>query len=92
MLSATGLLRFALLLVFFLLHATQPAGAGSYAFTVRGDKTFLNGQEFLVKGLRCSNALISDRTTQDLIDNLDTSPATASTRSACTSWARGSAM
>ena len=72
MLSATGLLRFAFLLVFFLLHATQPAGAGSYAFTVRGDKTFLNGQEFLVKGLRCSNALISDQTTQDLIDNLDT--------------------
>jgi hypothetical protein len=41
-------------------------------FTVRGGKTCLNGQEFLAKGLRCSNALISDRTTQDLIDNLDT--------------------
>ena len=41
-------------------------------FTVRGTKTYLNGQEFLVKGLRCSNALISDQETRDLIDNLDT--------------------
>jgi hypothetical protein len=51
---------------------TCSAGAGSYVFTVRGEKTFLNRQEILVKGLRCSNALISDRTTQDLIDSLDT--------------------
>jgi hypothetical protein len=33
---------------------------------------FLNGQEILVKGLRCSNALISDKTAQQLINNLDT--------------------
>ncbi len=46
--------------------------AGGYAFTVRGDKTCLNGREFLVKGLRCSNALVSDDTTKELIDQLDT--------------------
>jgi hypothetical protein len=47
------------------------AGAGNHVFTVRGEKTCLDGQEILVRGLRCSNALISDRTTQELIDNLD---------------------
>ena len=59
-------------LVTLLLLLSSPVLAGDYVFTVRGDKTCLNGREFLVKGLRCSNALISDGTTQDLIDNLDT--------------------
>jgi hypothetical protein len=45
--------------------------AGDYVFSVQGDKTFLNGREVLVKGLRCSNALISDHETQELIDHLD---------------------
>jgi hypothetical protein len=48
------------------------AGAGNHVFTVRGEKTCLDGREILVKGLRCSNALISDRETQELIGNLDT--------------------
>ncbi len=43
-----------------------------YTFTIYGEKTLLNGKEFLVKGLRCSNALISDETTDELIANLDT--------------------
>ena len=46
--------------------------ASHYVFTVRGEKTCLNGQEFVVKGLRCSNALISDQTAGELIANLDT--------------------
>jgi len=58
-------------LVWLLLFLNIPVLARAHVFTVRGDKTCLNGQEFLVKGLRCSNALISDRTAQDLIDNLD---------------------
>ncbi|MBC8470422.1 MAG: DUF5060 domain-containing protein [Planctomycetes bacterium] len=58
-----------LLLLCFLCHQSY---AGDYIFAVKGDKTYLNGQEFLVKGLRCSNALISDRTTDELIANLDT--------------------
>ena len=43
---------------------------GEHVFAVRGDKTYLNAQPFLVKGLRCSNALISDEAARELIDNL----------------------
>ena len=43
---------------------------GNSVFSVKGNKTFLNNHEFLVIGLRCSNALISDKTTNDLIDHL----------------------
>ena len=49
-----------------------PVLASRYTFTVCGDKTYLNGREILVKGLRCSNALISDCATEELIANLDT--------------------
>lgn len=42
-----------------------------HVFTVRGERTYLNGEPFLVKGLRCSNALISDEATSELIGNLD---------------------
>jgi hypothetical protein len=45
--------------------------AGNYTFSVQGKKTLLNGKEFLVTGLRCSNALIADKTTNDLIGHLD---------------------
>jgi hypothetical protein len=40
-------------------------------FSVKGQKTYLNDKEFLVIGLRCSNALISDATTDGLIAYLD---------------------
>ena len=42
-------------------------------FTVNSSNTGteLNGQPFLVLGLRMSNALISDEKTQELIDNMD---------------------
>lgn len=43
-----------------------------YTFTIRGEETLLNGQPFLVKGLRCSNALISDTAANELIAQLDT--------------------
>ena len=49
-----------------------PVYAGKYVFTVEGTQTLLNGQEILVKGLRCSNALVSDESTAELIGNLDT--------------------
>lgn len=45
--------------------------ASDYAFTVSGRKTYLNSREFLVKGLRCSNALVSDTSADQLIRNLD---------------------
>jgi hypothetical protein len=57
--------------VIVLLAVCRPATAGEYAFSVRGEDTLLNGQPFLVKGLRCSNALISDAEAQELIDHLD---------------------
>jgi hypothetical protein len=43
---------------------------GQTKFTVQGTQTLLNGQASLVKGLRCSNALISDAATDELITNL----------------------
>lgn len=38
-----------------------------YTFAVQGTHTLLNGQAFLVKGLRCSNALISDAATRGVL-------------------------
>lgn len=45
--------------------------AGKNVFSVKGTKTVLNNTTFLTIGLRCSNALISDETTNDLIEHLD---------------------
>lgn len=60
---------------FFLLTVFAVAGAeslaGNYIFSVRGEEVLLNGKPFKVVGLRCSNALISDGTAQELIDQLD---------------------
>lgn len=47
------------------------AQASQYVFAVKGDQALINGKPFKVLGLRCSNALISDATTRQLIDNLD---------------------
>ncbi len=58
--------------VFLTVAFLEPVHAGRYVFSVRGEKTYLNGREFLVKGLRCSNALISDSATEQLIASLDT--------------------
>lgn len=40
-------------------------------FSVDGSKTMLNGTEVQVIGLRCSNSLMSDEITNDLINHLD---------------------
>ena len=45
--------------------------AGDYIFSIKGSKTYLNNQQILIAGLRCSNALISEKSTKDLIDHLD---------------------
>ncbi len=60
--------------IFLLLALLAASGvmASENVFSVRGSETLLNGQAIKVVGLRCSNALISDATTQQLIDNLDT--------------------
>lgn len=59
---------FSLIFTFFLVFN---ALAGKNVFSVEGTKTYLNNSEFLTIGLRCSNALISEQTTNDLIDHLD---------------------
>jgi hypothetical protein len=50
-----------------------PGSYESAVFTQNADNsgTSLNGQKFLVAGLRVSNALISDAKTQELIDHMD---------------------
>ena len=45
--------------------------ASQYVFSIKDTELYLNGQEFKIIGLRCSNALVSDTTTQELIDSLD---------------------
>ncbi|MBN2128802.1 MAG: hypothetical protein JW741_04870 [Sedimentisphaerales bacterium] len=56
--------------VMILLAVGQAAWAGDTVFSVRGAQTYLNDRPFLVKGLRCSNALHSEKATQELIDYL----------------------
>ena len=46
--------------------------ASQYVFSIKDTELYLNGQEFKIIGLRCSNALVSDTTTQEFIDSLDT--------------------
>lgn len=64
--------KYFLIMFFFIISSTTCSSKVNYIFTVDGEKTFLNGNEFLAIGLRCSNALISDETTDELIANLDT--------------------
>lgn len=49
----------------------MPCFSGQYVFSVSGTKTYLNGQEILLKGFRCSNSLINDSAANDLIAHLD---------------------
>ena len=55
-----------------MLLAAATASAGEHVFSVRGEQTLLDGRRILVKGLRVSNALMSERAAEDLIANLDT--------------------
>lgn len=45
--------------------------AGRYVFGVCGTDLYLNDQEFKIIGLRCSNALVSEKSAQALIEHLD---------------------
>lgn len=65
------------LLKFFSLSLLLTAGCTTnynpyYVFSVKGEKTYLNDQEILLKGLRMSNALISDEAVAELIAHIDT--------------------
>jgi len=49
-------------------HESAPdTVTGRTVFTVEGDQLLLNGQAFKIIGLRCSNALITQQATEDLI-------------------------
>ncbi len=61
-----------LILVFLFFSRCQQDRFPNYIFSVKGDKTYLNDQEILLKGLRLSNALISDTAVDEVIDQLDT--------------------
>lgn len=50
---------------------TPSLHAGQNRVTISADRILLNGHPVKLIGLRCSNALISDATTDDLIDALD---------------------
>lgn len=52
---------------FLLLAGLQIAIASGTTFEVKGNKTYLNGNPTILVGLRCSNALMSDESTDDLI-------------------------
>lgn len=54
---------------FLFLSVTQLAAQN--VFSVKGNKTYLNGKAFQCIGLRCSNALLADNTVTDLISHLD---------------------
>ena len=60
-----------LLAVLIVCALVTPANASRYVFSVKGKKVYLNGNEFKVIGLRCSNALVSDADAAELIDSLD---------------------
>jgi hypothetical protein len=61
------------LLILFLLPLStlQQCAKNDFVFSVKGDKTYLNDQEIIVAGLRCSNALYSEKSTKELINQLD---------------------
>lgn len=60
-----------ILLALVTLIASHQCTNKDYVFSVKGKKTYLNEQEVLVAGLRCSNALYSDYSTNELIEHLD---------------------
>ncbi|MHC4995657.1 MAG: hypothetical protein ACYTGQ_11450, partial [Planctomycetota bacterium] len=66
------MLRIGLLAVLLISMVAMETAAGRHVFGVSGDQVTLDGAPIKIVGLRCSNALISDATTQALINQLDT--------------------
>ena len=57
--------------LFLLLTVSATCLAGKHVFSIKDNSLYINSQEFKMIGLRCSNALITDETTDDLIRHLD---------------------
>jgi len=70
MVNTQRILRLSLLFSLLVL-VPRCAHAGNTRLAVSGSQILLNGQPVKIIGLRCSNALISDATTDDLIAALD---------------------
>ncbi len=49
----------------------MPGLLAQHIFSVKGTRTYLDDKEMQVIGLRCSNGIISDKATDELIENLD---------------------
>jgi hypothetical protein len=62
---------FQVLIILLLFGWSLYTAAGDHVFSVNGNKTYLNDTEIIVAGLRCSNALYSKTSTNDLINHLD---------------------
>lgn len=62
--------RTGLALAAVFLCLTSLCSAGENVFSIHGDQLLLNNQPFKIIGLRCSNAIISDQCTDDLIKQL----------------------
>lgn len=62
---------FQVVLILLVFGWSQSSMAGDNVFSVNGNKTYLNDNEIIVAGLRCSNALYSKTSTNDLIKYLD---------------------
>jgi hypothetical protein len=58
------------ILIISLLISIIPSAAQSI-FSIQGDKTMINDNPFQIIGLRCSNALLNDETTDELVEHLD---------------------
>ena len=58
-------------LLFLLLLTLTPSPAHATQLTIQSDQILLNNRPTKLIGLRCSNAIISDATTGDLIEALD---------------------
>jgi hypothetical protein len=59
------------ILIFFTCLLLSNTILSQNVFSVKGNRTYLNNSEFLAVGFRCSNALLSDATTNELIMRLD---------------------
>jgi hypothetical protein len=64
-------MKYKLLILIVIWGLFQSLYAGNYVFSIKGNRTYLNNQEIMVAGLRCSNMLYSEKSATDLIRHLD---------------------
>jgi hypothetical protein len=65
-----GTVFFRIAILGLLLFTIESVPAGEHVFSVRADKCYLDGDEVKIIGLRCSNALLTDQTAEELVSRL----------------------